>query len=1469
MSNVRFLATSARGGFLLNRRNLTILVSGLLTLQVLLPVLLAMPATAVPLCGISTQEEPVQGSGSWNILGTVRITEGCQFSYDGDVQILGHSAGALFIEGGALTVTGWINITQGGVLDISQGGQLHVEGSPSARLRVSNGASFRAEAATVELQGLDAPGTSNQGSISLTNVTLVAHAGVFSATTNSLVIERSTVTATVPAAGAGQPGGSGILNLGGRIVGSVVDSHLTLNAANGGVGTQGADGGPGGSATSLVQARRVTNSDLRIVAGVGGSGGTGPPGGVAGGRGGQGGAATLTMTADEVFDSTIEVIGGAGGVGGNGGSSSNGSGGNGGAGRPGGNARFSLMGYEDLDIAGTTLHVDAGAGGTGGSGGRYEGNSATDSGGDAASGASGGWANAWIDAPQDVRIVNSDLRAKGAPGGLGGAYGPSVVATSLSSGRAGNGGPGGPGTINTNATANSLTVSGSQVTAIGGAGGTGGEGDQEGGSGGDGANSLAAAHAHFDIDFIESCYSSEGGNGGAARDAFLAVGHGGRGGKGNVTIISDGGYTVHGGCLGARSGKGGRAEHNGVPDPLHEGADGLQADLWVDSDRLEMFDATIRNALNDYNGTQPGHLYNVTFDLPVQGQSPVIPRGAAPVYSYWNLTILVTDGQDPIQGVQVSVDANLSNCPEATSFYDQSQTGADGTVTFTLVSHKYTSQVGIPSFVGCYDAESSYEGRFAEPDYVALESNRQVLFRYPSNNYPPKITFLQPGESIYRIDADHPTIPLEIIVADPDDAITGVESKLTVWACMARDPTCFDRTDISDSLVQDQNTGEKRYYAQFNVTNVNEWPGGQYFVCTKASDGQLESVWTCQNVSLVQIIRAIPEPELSPGGTVHDTATKTISFNGRVNNMDTLQNFDPSIGIMIYRWDFDGDGDWDYYSSTSGQTVHLYPNVDQTTTYRANFSVVDTLGRESPNVTREVTIDPFVVTPPGFLWTYAFVIFYTVLGAVALTGGAYSLQRRRQRIEAEEAKRREAEILANIHECQRCGDLLPAKFAVCVRCATEDSIASVKKTVAELKHVGVIVLEEEDLIEKAFVSFEGRDFETANAFLEKVKGRVEVNKKRHKHTTDLIRRERLHIRMLQEQGKDVVALEPELYHAELALGRSDFDGADRMVEGIRTKLQAVVYEDKRREILSRFTKLERKIKGLPPAEGDEEKAAREKATGLMQRAKLALGKANYVESVENYKEAFTLIEGAPPEIIVTEPTDEELDLFETRMKMVEEGVYMGPAQKAGEETEKVWRPGERDFDVGKGEDFKPHEGAGSMQEERAHGRTFGEKSATEAKAEAPAEAEAQPEGGVEPEAEAAQQEAPPAPPEEAGVPVAEEVSEGAPPPAEPEPPVAPAAPAREAPAAEMACEVCGTALKPGWKRCPKCATPVPGVADTATTGAPAAPSTKEEPSAAPAGPEPPAKSAPTHCPNCRKPVKPNWKKCPYCATPLT
>jgi hypothetical protein len=1419
------LPTSATGGFLLARRNLAIVLATLVTAQVALPLLLAVPAAAINLCGIPGQDEPIQGAGSWSIVGTVRIPSNCQFAFDGDVQILGHSAGALFIEGGVLTLSagGWLNITQGGVLDITRGGQLHVSpGNPNARLRVSNGASLRVDTGTVELEGLDAPGTSNQGSISLTNVTLTARS-VFSATTNSLDIVRSTVSVNVSAAPAGGTGAGGVLNLGGRIVGQIAESSVTLQAGNGGAGSQGSNGGAGGSASSVVATREIIHSTLRIAAGQGGPGGTGPPGGTSGGQGGTGGSAVMTMSTESVLDSTIEVLGGPGGVGGHGGESGNSPAGNGGQGRSGGAAYLSILGYDGLDVSGSTLRAAAGAGGTGGSGGKYTGNSLTDRGGDAANGAQGGPATALIDAPGDVTVTDSTLRAQGAPGGLGGAYGLSEVAPSLSSGRAGNGGSGGVGTLCINASANSLDMVGSTVLARGGAGGTGGEGKLEGGSGGDGANALACSHAHIEIELLNSCYTSEGGPGGAARSAELASGYGGRGGKGNVTVTADQSLSVTGGCLGARSGNGGTADASRV------GAKGLEADLWVDADWMQMFDTTMRNPLNDYNGTQPADLYNVTFDLENAGQSPVIPRGTAPVWSYWNLTVLVNDGLNPIQGASVQV----QSCPGSGDHYEFKQTGADGTVTFTLPSHRYTSQTAVGSFVGCYDAESSYEGQADEPEHVVLESNHHVLFQYPSNNYPPTVTFVLPQAASYRIDVDHPDIPLEVIVADPDDPITGVESRFTVWACIARDPTCFDRNDITDSIERDPNTNERRYSTSFNVTNVNEWPSDAYYVCAKASDGLLESVWNCINLQIVQVIRPIPQPELSPGGSVRDKATNLISFNGRVNNLDTLHNFDTPISIMIYRWDFDGDGDWDYYSSTSGQTTHLYPNPAQTTTYRANFSVVDSLGRESPNVTREVTIDPFIVEPPSVIYLWYPVILYTIIGAVALTGTAYTVQRRRARLAEEETKRREAEILANIHECPRCGDLLPAKFAVCVRCATEDSIASVKKTVTELKHVGVIVLEEEDLIEKAAVSFEGRDFETANQFLEKVKSRVEVNKKRHKQTTDNIRRGRLHIRMLQEQGKDLAALEPELYHAELALGRSDFDGADRMVEKIRERLQAVVYEDKRREILERFTKLERKIKSAPTPGEPEAKAKLDDANKLMQRAKLALGKQSYVESVGFYTEAFTLVEGAPPDKIVTEPTDQELDLFETRMKMVEEGVYMGPAQPAGDAAEKVWRPGEKEFDVGKGEDFKPHEGAGTMDEGRAHGRSFDEAAPKpEAKAApvAPVTHEVAPEPMPEPVAE----------PEAAPQAVASE----------------PAVAATPAVAAALACSVCGTALQPTWKRCPKCATPVEGAAPPAPAPAPAAPAAE------------PAKAVPSNCPNCRKPVKANWKKCPYCATPL-
>jgi len=1424
-------------------------------------------------------------NGPWVIYASTIVTQGCAVDFRNDIQVV---TGQLLSVQGSVTLTGWINVSQGAQLEVD-GGEIHVVGgAPGALVQVFTGAQVNIRNGVLELDGLAAPGVSNQANITFRNSSVTAR-GYFSATVNSMEVYASTVNVTAPPVGTGQNGGDAILRIGGRISANVVQSLFVGQGAAGGVGTQAGRGGDGGAAIGEFQPRSMSYTTIRLIGGAGGKGGQGANG-VSGGDGGAGGDASLTVSSSSVGSSDVCVTGGAGGIGARGSDATATNAGHGGQGRPGGSATAVFRPADTLTLTHTTVCAEGGSGGTGGSGGKYSGGQTTLKGGNGGQGAPGGLAKVEATAPNLVRVEDSEIAAEGGSGGLGGLSGSGYQITSA--GRAGAGGAGGGAIAFTNSSAFEIAVNRSHVAADAGEGGNGGAAQQEGGYGGNGGDAYAGAFGLLSVKVVDSCYNATAGGGGVGASGSLA-GRGGDGGDGHVIINSTGTVTMIRSCAGAKEGAAG----NSVEE-ARKGDRGFD-NLFFNASQLALRDSWFGNSLDDFAGCVRSAFYNVTFTRP---GSEIIPLGCAVVDRFWYFGVFVDNGQEPIQDVTIAVTDTT-----ATANYFQ-PTDPAGRVAFELIGATYTSST-LQTSSHTYSVNASYQGEIKGPTVLTLSRNWNLTLTYPENVRAPVLTMLEPRPKSYSVDLAHPNITMKVKVEDPDDVLTGIPTPFKVWTCITREPICLDVVDISQTRQVDVNTREVTYSWSFNVSRVSDFQSAEYNVCAQASDNVFTSVWLCVAIQINQDVPDVEVPRISAGGNARETATERVSFDGRVSNLEKLEEF--GITVLVYRWDFDGDGTWDYNSPAreGGSTLHIYPQVANTTIYTAKFGIVDSLGREFVDE-RTLTIEPAPVLVPSPIWTYAYVIAYSVLGAVGLSVTAFTVQRRRKRIETEEAQRREAEILANIFECPRCGDLLPEKFAICVRCATEDSIASMRKTVAELKQVGVIVLEEEDMIDKAAISFEGRDFQTSNGFLEKVKARVDVNRKRHKQTTQMIRRERLYIRMLQEQGKDLTAMEPEIYHAELALGRSDFDGAEQMVETIRRKIQGVVYEDKKRDILERLTKLERNVKAFGPT--DEASTSRAFDTlKLLERAKVSLGRRSYLEAVTYYTDAFTLMEGSPPEALVTEPTDTELDLFETRLKMQEEGVYLGPsAPKQAEE--KVWRPGEKEFKVEDAGVYRPGEKAGVMAEGAAHGRTQDVAS-----------------------------QAPPAPfPARAaqGADVMQPVRPMAAPVAAR--PAAPsAAPAPAAGAAALKCVVCGTTLQPTWNKCPKCATPVPGAPAAARPQPPAPqaprpqpplqqpprveppapqPPTPEPlppaaippapvvpaPSPIPAAPQPaalppaaptpavvplppppaptmPAPSAPApaasaapaaasaeKCPNCAKPVKPTWKKCPYCTRAL-
>ncbi len=109
------------------------------------------------------------------------------------------------------------------------------------------------------------------------------------------------------------------------------------------------------------------------------------------------------------------------------------------------------------------------------------------------------------------------------------------------------------------------------------------------------------------------------------------------------------------------------------------------------------------------------------------------------------------------------------------------------------------------------------------------------------------------------------------------------------------------------------------------------------------------------------------------GATDTDTTTATISnappvcnadgpYNGTVGSpvqLDGSGSFDPDGIIILYEWDFDGDGTYDWSSATSGNTTHTYTLAGF---FTAILRVTDDDGDEDScttdvNVYLEVSVD--------------------------------------------------------------------------------------------------------------------------------------------------------------------------------------------------------------------------------------------------------------------------------------------------------------------------------------------------------------------------------------------------------------------------------------------------------------------------------------------------------------------------------
>lgn len=127
-------------------------------------------------------------------------------------------------------------------------------------------------------------------------------------------------------------------------------------------------------------------------------------------------------------------------------------------------------------------------------------------------------------------------------------------------------------------------------------------------------------------------------------------------------------------------------------------------------------------------------------------------------------------------------------------------------------------------------------------------------------------------------------------------------------------------------------------------------------------------------------------PNQAPTATALPAVTTTVGnllfFNGNGSDTDGY--------IVVYKWDFLGNGTYGWSSSHNGSTYWVY---DKPGTYKARFTVVDDVGATA-NATRTVTVIPKKAKPgpPLLEFNLGFVVALLIglgVGAAAGVGGAY------------------------------------------------------------------------------------------------------------------------------------------------------------------------------------------------------------------------------------------------------------------------------------------------------------------------------------------------------------------------------------------------------------------------------------------------------------------------------------------------
>jgi hypothetical protein len=122
--------------------------------------------------------------------------------------------------------------------------------------------------------------------------------------------------------------------------------------------------------------------------------------------------------------------------------------------------------------------------------------------------------------------------------------------------------------------------------------------------------------------------------------------------------------------------------------------------------------------------------------------------------------------------------------------------------------------------------------------------------------------------------------------------------------------------------------------------------GGKVFTAENA-DEVVDTV-----LDMIEEIATYPVAEAGPGQTVYVDDTVTLDGSG---------SFDPDGTIVLYEWDAEGDGIYEWKSSTTGITTHVYDTVG---TYQATLRVTDNDGLQDTDFA-VITVEVLINQPPN------------------------------------------------------------------------------------------------------------------------------------------------------------------------------------------------------------------------------------------------------------------------------------------------------------------------------------------------------------------------------------------------------------------------------------------------------------------------------------------------------------------------